>query len=241
MWQTPVSHNLFNRYRHFAYSNAAMWLKCVQHLKMIIFTQTFCNECNLVCKKINPAFSPSGYMEGGIWWVFMHAKNNRFLALYQPCRSVQFKMVSVWSEKPISTLSCLRSFPNITLETVPMCIILWQRPMEPFNNPSPSKSTVTNSTIPLSPLCSFSCCHWAFSCGCLCLLTVLLVCDDDHWNLLTTPLHFLQSPLPSLHHCQTHFWQQQVLNHHSLLQGVQSWFQLCQLNHLESQTRKWAR
>ena len=171
----------------------------------------------------------------------MHAKNNRFLALYQPCRSVQFKMVSMCSEKPISTLSCLRSFPNVTLETVPMIIISWQRPMDPFQQPLPFKSTVTNSTIPLSPLCSFSCCHWAFSCGCLCLLTVLLVCGDDHWNLLTTPLHFLQSPLPSLHHCQTHFWQQQVLNHHSLLQVVLSWFHLCQLNHLESQTRKWAR
>ena len=108
-------------------------------LENAIFTQTFCNERNLVCKKLNPAFSPSGYMEGGIWWVCMHAKNNRFLALYQPCRSVQFKMVSVCSEKPISTLSCLRSFPNITLETVPMCIILWQRPMDPFQQPLPFK------------------------------------------------------------------------------------------------------
>ena len=36
-----VRHNLFNRCCHFAYGEAAMWLKCTRHLKNAIFTQTF--------------------------------------------------------------------------------------------------------------------------------------------------------------------------------------------------------
>ena len=62
MWQTPVSHNLFNQYRHFAYGDAAMWLKCVQHLKMQYLRKILQwarpLECNLVCKKFNPLFPP---------------------------------------------------------------------------------------------------------------------------------------------------------------------------------------
>ena len=36
-----MRHNLFNRCCHFAYSDAVMWLKCVQHTKNAIFTQKF--------------------------------------------------------------------------------------------------------------------------------------------------------------------------------------------------------
>ena len=37
----PVGHNLFNRCCHFAYGDAAMWLKCVRHPQNAIFTQNF--------------------------------------------------------------------------------------------------------------------------------------------------------------------------------------------------------
>ena len=36
-----MSNNLFNRCCHFAYSDTAMWLKCVWHSKNAIFTQNF--------------------------------------------------------------------------------------------------------------------------------------------------------------------------------------------------------
>ena len=36
-----MSHNLFNWCCHFAYSDAAMWLKCIGHLKNEIFMQKF--------------------------------------------------------------------------------------------------------------------------------------------------------------------------------------------------------
>ena len=36
-----VRHDLFNRCCHFAYGEAAMWLKCTRHPKNAIFTQTF--------------------------------------------------------------------------------------------------------------------------------------------------------------------------------------------------------
>ena len=36
-----MSHKLFNWCCHFAYGDAVMWLKCVQHSKYVIFTQTF--------------------------------------------------------------------------------------------------------------------------------------------------------------------------------------------------------
>ena len=36
-----MSHNLFNRCCNFAYSDTAMWLKCIWHLKNPIFTQKF--------------------------------------------------------------------------------------------------------------------------------------------------------------------------------------------------------
>ena len=37
----PMRHNLFNWCCHFAYCDAAMWLKCVRHPKNAIFTQNF--------------------------------------------------------------------------------------------------------------------------------------------------------------------------------------------------------
>ena len=37
----PVKHNLLNRCCHFAYGDAAMWLKCIRHPKNAIFTQNF--------------------------------------------------------------------------------------------------------------------------------------------------------------------------------------------------------
>ena len=36
------------------------------------------------------------------------------------CISVQFKIVSVYSEKPICTPPRLRNFPSVAFETVPM-------------------------------------------------------------------------------------------------------------------------
>ena len=36
-----MRHNLFNWCCHCAYGDAAMWLKCVRHLKNAIFTQNF--------------------------------------------------------------------------------------------------------------------------------------------------------------------------------------------------------
>ena len=36
-----MRHNLFNRCCHFAYGDAAMWLKCVRHPENAVFTQNF--------------------------------------------------------------------------------------------------------------------------------------------------------------------------------------------------------
>ena len=64
MQWTSVSHNLFNRCCHFAYGDAAMWLKCVRHSKNAIFTQNFHTNNQLYSCNYHFCDNYSGY---GIW------------------------------------------------------------------------------------------------------------------------------------------------------------------------------
>ena len=113
-------------------------------------------------------------------------------------KSVQFKMVSMRSEKPIimRTTPSLRSFPNVAFETVPMLVWLTMVLSRPFKelllflrlSPPGHQWCDVFGFVPASRVSSFS--------------TLQIFRETSHLRRLLCPTVYLLGHFPSLRHVQ---------------------------------------